>query len=640
MRKKIFRTFLGLSLGLFFIMLVSAIFIHQVLKTQNEIKHLNNFSFMLKSALEYHGHDFLQQLKSDAYRITLISPDGTVIFDNMANKDHMNNHLSREEITAAIADGEGNTLRYSDTLHKETYYHAIKLQNGNILRLSFTSNSLFAYTQTFTLFFVVVFICVCTLCYYVATRLANALIEPINEIKLDDMLSITEPLEHSYEELHPFLWRIFIQQRKIDEQLDELRLKNNEFQAITKSMSDGLVILNAQGIIVSINKTARRIFAVTKDNCLNQSYLAIDNSQYMHDMMANSATQPKQSMNIVRDGRDFEVRFSKINDNGTCVGYVLIILDVTEKKRTEQLRQEFTANVSHELKTPLQSIIGYSELMASGFVQSDDIKHFAARIHKQSTSLKSLIEDIIFLSHLDEGQIANMEEISVRKICDEVFEALQEKALERLVRLAVRGPDLHFIAVNRYIYELIYNLVDNAIRYNKENGRITITLHETNNKYVIAVEDTGIGIAPEDQFRIFERFYRVDKSHSRQTGGTGLGLSIVKRVVLYHHGKIRLSSKLGVGSTFTISFYKNKLQEMLEQNKKKQEEWQQEQAKNGGAIQMTSLTAASFRAAENASRQEQAQHSYLQATAADSDTVADTADADDTAVTQSKPRVE
>lgn len=640
MRKKIFRTFLGLSLGLFFIMLVSAIFIHQVLKTQNEIKHLNNFSFMLKSALEYHGHDFLQQLKSDAYRITLISPDGTVIFDNMASKDHMDNHLSREEITAAIADGEGNTLRYSDTLHKETYYHAIKLQNGNILRLSFTSNSLFAYTQTFTLFFVVVFICVCTLCYYVATRLANALIEPINEIKLDDMLSITEPLEHSYEELHPFLWRIFIQQRKIDEQLDELRLKNNEFQAITKSMSDGLVILNAQGIIVSINKTARRIFAVTKDNCLNQSYLAIDNSQYMHDMMANSATQPKQSMNIVRDGRDFEVRFSKINDNGTCVGYVLIILDVTEKKRTEQLRQEFTANVSHELKTPLQSIIGYSELMASGFVQSDDIKHFATRIHKQSTRLKSLIEDIIFLSHLDEGQIANMEEISVRKICDEVFEALQEKALERLVRLAVRGPDLHFIAVNRYIYELIYNLVDNAIRYNKENGRITITLHETNNKYVIAVEDTGIGIAPEDQFRIFERFYRVDKSHSRQTGGTGLGLSIVKRVVLYHHGKIRLSSKLGVGSTFTISFYKNKLQEMLEQNKKKQEEWQQEQAKNGGAIQMTSLTAASFRAAENASRQEQAQHSYLQATAADSDTVADTADADDTAVTQSKPRVE
>ena len=660
MRKKIFRTFLGLSLGLFFIMLVAAIFIHQVLKTQNEIKHLNNFSFMLKSALEYHGHDFLQQLKSDAYRITLISPDGTVIFDNMANKDHMDNHLTREEITAAIADGEGNTLRYSDTLHKETYYHAIKLQNGNILRLSFTSNSLFAYTQTFTLFFVVVFICVCTLCYYVATRLANALIEPINDIKLDDMLSITEPLEHSYEELHPFLWRIFIQQRKIDEQLDELRLKNNEFQAITKSMSDGLVILNAQGIIVSINKTARRIFAVTKDNCLNQSYLAIDNSQYMHDMMANSATQPKQSMNIVRDGRDFEVRFSKINDNGTCVGYVLIILDVTEKKRTEQLRQEFTANVSHELKTPLQSIIGYSELMASGFVQSEDIKHFAARIHKQSTRLKSLIEDIIFLSHLDEGQIANMEEISVRKICDEVFEALQEKALERLVRLAVRGPDLHFIAVNRYIYELIYNLVDNAIRYNKENGRITITLHETNNKYVIAVEDTGIGIAPEDQFRIFERFYRVDKSHSRQTGGTGLGLSIVKRVVLYHHGKIRLSSKLGVGSTFTISFYKNKLQEMLEQNKKKQEEWQQEQAKNGGAIQMTSLTAASFRAAEDASRQEQAQHSYLHAAeaeavasappapdaatptadaAADSDTLAAAAAADDTtAVTQSSSR--
>ena len=608
---------------------MTAVVIHQVLKTQNEIQHLTTFSLVLQAAIDDGDTDFLKSIHSDAIRITLIDKDGTVLYDSDHDARLMENHISREEITAALKTGQGNIRRYSETLHKETYYHALKLKNEQVLRLSFTSDSLFAYTQTFTIFLIIVLISVCVLCYYVATKLANALIEPFDELNLDDMRNLSDPLNHSYEELHPFLWRISLQQRKIDEQINELRLKNNEFQAITKSMSDGLVVLNANGMIVSINKTARKIFAVTKENCINQSYLAIDNSQYMHDMMANSATQPKQTMNIVKDGRDFEVRFSKIEDKEQCVGYVLIILDVTEKKRTEQLRQEFTANVSHELKTPLQSIIGYSEMMASGFVQADDIKHFATRIHRQSTRLKTLIDDIIFLSNLDECQVAVMEKISVRNIGEEVFEALQEKALERLVRLAIRGPDLQFIAVSRYIYELIYNLVDNAIRYNRENGRVIINLHETNNKYIIEVSDFGIGIAPEDQFRIFERFYRVDKSHSRQTGGTGLGLSIVKRVVLYHHGKIRVNSKLGEGTTFTVVFYKDKLRELLEENQKKQQEiMRQKQQQNGSN---GSMTAASFRAAEEAARNTDANYSLLTAAATASDAVANATAASDTA---------
>lgn len=610
MRKQIFRTFLCLSLLLFFIVSFAAVMIHQVLKTQSEIQHLTTFSQVLKASIENGDSAFLRHIDAAAIRISLIDSDGTVVYDSVTDESTMENHLQRKEIMSALTTGEGNSLRYSETLHKETYYHAIKLNNGQVLRLSFTSDSLFAYTKTFIFFVFMVLVGVCALCYYVATKLANALLEPFDTINLDDNRSLSHALSHSYEELHPFLWRIAMQQHKIDEQLNELRLKNNEFQAITKSMSDGLVVLNAHGMIVSINKTARKIFAVTKENCLNQSYLAIDNSQYMQDMMANSATRPKQTMNIVKDGRDFEVRFSKIEDQGLCVGFVLIILDVTEKKRTEQLRQEFTANVSHELKTPLQSIIGYSEMMASGFVQSDDIKHFASRIHKQSTRLKNLIDDIIFLSHLDECQVCNMEQISVRNISEEVFEALQEKALERLVRLSLRGPDLHFIAVSRYIYELIYNLVDNAIRYNRENGRVIITLSETHNKYIIEVSDSGIGIAPEDQFRIFERFYRVDKSHSRQTGGTGLGLSIVKRVVLYHQGKIRVSSTLGKGTTFSVIFYKDKLNALYEANEQKQRDYlkqKEEEEKHAQQIGQSkapskSLTAASFRAAEEAAR--------------------------------------
>ena len=605
MRKKIFRAFLALSLGLLVAFTAAAVIIHQLLKTQDELKHLQNFGSIIANAVERHGYKFLSNIDTENVRISVIDDTGIVLYDSVADENKMENHQDRVEVQDALRHGESSTRRYSDTLNQETFYHALRLNNGLILRLSFTSDSLFAYTQPFTFLMELMLLLLIALCYYIATTLSSALIEPINELNLNDLRSISDPFQHAYEELHPFLWRIVVQQRKIDEQIDELRLKNSEFQTITKSMSDGLVVLNAQGKIVSINKTARKIFAVTKENCLNQSYQAIDNSQYMHDMMQNSATKPKQTMHIVRDGRDFELRFSKIVDSdnkGICIGYALIILDVTEKKRTEQMRQEFTANVSHELKTPLQSIIGYSEMMASGFVKEEDIKHFATRIHKQSSRLKTLIEDIIFLSHLDEGQVSGFDEVSVKSICQEVFENLQEKALERLVRLSVRGNDLKFYAVNRYLYELIYNLVDNAIRYNKENGRITITLSETNNKYLIEVKDTGIGLAPEDQFRIFERFYRVDKSHSRQTGGTGLGLSIVKRVVLYHQGKIRVSSKLGEGSTFTVVFYKDKLLQLKHENEQKQQELLKQSRNDDQTIQAHSLTAASYYAAEAASQ--------------------------------------
>ncbi len=584
MRQKIFRTFVELSLGLLLALGTAALLIHLYFKTQDEVNYLENFGTVLASAIDHGGWEFLEEAAPQWLRITIIDPDGTVRFDSSVDASQLENHKERIEVQSLLqsAVSESNQAalneplsininRFSQSLQRQTYYHALLLKSGQILRLSFASNSLFLYTQHFTLFLTFLLLALIGGCYFLATKLVRSFMAPINAIELSNGAEPTSRLKSTYPELEPFLWRISMQQRKIDEQIDELRLKNNEFQAITKSMSDGLVLINAKGNIVSINKTARSIFGVTKENCLNQSYVTIDNSQYLKDMMDNSTRAPKQTKALTRDGRDYEIRFSKISDNGTCVGYVMIILDVTEKKRTEQLRQEFTANVSHELKTPLQAIIGYSELMANGIVSPSDIPHFASRIHKQSTRLKTLIEDIIFLSHLDEGQVATLEPIDVKQICYEVFDDLQEKATEREVKFQLKGAPLTITAVKRYLYELIYNLVDNAIRYNRPQGTVTVTLQSQSNKCTIAVADSGIGIAPEEQHRIFERFYRVDKSHSRQTGGTGLGLSIVKRVVLYHYGKIKVASKLGEGTTFTVTFNFNKLQELAATNERKQQ---------------------------------------------------------------------
>lgn len=595
MRQRIFRTFVELSIGILLAIGTAALLIHQYLKTKDEVNYLENFGTILASAINHGGWQFLEHEAPQWLRITIIDTDGTVIFDSQMDESQMENHAERLEVKSLIdsaveqrqayeqsKSGKGEPLsvsinRFSQSLKRQTYYHAILLESGQILRLSFTSNSLFLYTQHFTLFLTFLLLALIGGCYFLATKLVRSFMAPINAIELnrlhniEDWTKSAQKLKSTYPELEPFLWRITMQQRKIDEQIDELRLKNNEFQAITKSMSDGLVLINAKGNIVFINKAARAIFGVTKENCLNQNYVIIDQAQFLHEMMANSSTMPKQTKSITRAGRDYEIRFAKIIDNNACVGYVLIILDVTEKKRTEQLRQEFTANVSHELKTPLQAIIGYSELMANGIVSPNDIPHFASRINKQSTRLKTLIEDIIFLSHLDEGQVANLEPLDVKQICNEVFDDLQEKATERAVKLILQGEQLKITAVKRYIYELIYNLVDNAIRYNQPKGQVTVTLHSMLNKCTIAVRDTGIGIAPEEQHRIFERFYRVDKSHSRQTGGTGLGLSIVKRVVLYHYGKIKISSKLGEGTTFIVTFNFNKLKELASTNERKQQ---------------------------------------------------------------------
>lgn len=573
LRHKIFCTFLWFTLPALILISLGAFLMGHLIRNHDKADSLEQFATVLSTVVNNEGIGILDSLQhlDDDMRITIIEKQGKVLFDSERNPSSLENHLQRLEVIQALRLGHGSSQRYSETLEKQTYYYAVKLNDGNILRISFVSETLLTYTLRITAYFWVLLIILVLACALIARRLSKYLMEPFNHIDLNHPQSVA-----TYDELKPFLKRIFEQQNKIDEQFAELARKNNELQVIIKSMSDGLVLLNAQGTILTINKIARKIFGVTKENCLNQNYLSIDHSQYMQDLMANQAQKPKQTMQITKDDRDYEIRFNRIEDEHKCLGFAMMILDVTEKVRAEQMRQEFTANVSHELKTPLQSIIGYSELMANGIVRSDDIKSFAERIYHQSTRLQNLIEDIIFLSSLDEGTTALTEVVSISQITREVFDNLAEKAQQNSISLQLVGKDLTFEAVNRYIYELIYNLVDNAIRYNKPHGSVTVSLEESSNKYQIEVTDTGIGVSPSEQYRIFERFYRVDKSHSRNTGGTGLGLSIVKRVVLFHQGKIKIQSTLGVGTSFLITFNKIKLEQVIAEAKLKQQQMFQE----------------------------------------------------------------
>lgn len=552
MNKKIFRAiFLSTLISLILALSAVLFFTHEEI-TSHERERLEHVQHMLASGYEDLGLSFLKSAPDSPYRITLIAPDGSVIFDNEV--PNLGSHQDRAEIIEAMHGGMGRSLRYSETLETQTYYCATRLSDGNILRAAVTTDSMLFLTYRMLAYFVAVIVVVCALSLWFASKISRAILQPLYNIDLNHPLQVD-----TYEEIRPFLTEIDKKQRQIDQTISILRSRNEEFLTITKSMSEGLVLLNSEGIILTINKTARRIFSIS-DDCIGRSFLAIERGEQAREFFNPQSRVSKRSCEIEKDGRDYHLRFNQIRVDGRICGYALIIIDVTETKRAEAQRQEFTANVSHELKTPLQAIIGSAELIESGIVKPQDLKLFAGRIREQGSRLISLIEDIIFLSALDEGSgSAVFEPVSMHKVTGDVFELLQHKAQEKKVNLKLEGSDLIFPGVYRYLYELIYNLCDNAVNYNKEGGTVTVKLSEQEQKYVIEVRDNGIGIAREHLSRIFERFYRVDKSHSRQTGGTGLGLSIVKRTVLFHHGKIKIKSELGEGTVFKVTFYKREL---------------------------------------------------------------------------------
>ena len=504
---------------------------------------------LAKSALESSGVAYLEGLDIDeSSRVTWIASDGTVLFESDADLAEMDNHLGREEISEALAAGWGESSRWSSTLTEQTIYSAVRLDDGSVLRISNSRASvlslLFGMLPPMALIFAGAFI----LSAILAGRMSKRIVEPLNRLDLD------HPLENdAYPELSPLLNRINRQHQQISAQLLELRRRTEEFTQITGNMNEGLVLLGAKGEVISINPAAERLF-MTDMSCVGQNFLTVDRTPELTQAISRATSTGHAELRCEREGREYQFDLSRIESDGKVTGTVLLAFDVTEQALAESRRREFTANVSHELKTPLQTIIGSAELIENGLVKSEDMPRFIGHIRFEATRLVRLIEDIIRLSQLDEEQEMPHEDVNLYELCDEVVKSLEPTASARGIKLELVGGVCVINGVRRLLYEIVYNLCDNAIKYNVDDGSVTVTAKPDSDGVLLSVSDTGIGIPPEHQSRIFERFYRVDKSHSKQSGGTGLGLSIVKHAVKYHNAKLELVSAPGKGTTITVHF--------------------------------------------------------------------------------------
>ena len=498
--------------------------------------------------VEQNGMDYLKQLESDQYRITWLRADGAVLYDTQADAESMENHAQRQEVQQALATGEGESSRYSDTLLQKTVYYAKRLPDGTVLRLSAIRVTTGVLVLNMLQPILLVLAAALILSGVLASRLARRITEPLNRLDLE------HPLENdAYEELAPLLRRMEHQRRQIDRQMDELRRRSEEFEQITGSMSEGLVLLDEAGVILSINPAARRLLDAA-ENCVGQDLLTVDRDVALSDALRQAAEQGHGEFRGERSGREYQFDVTRIQSEGRTAGTVLLVFDVTERAFAERNRREFTANVSHELKTPLQGIIGSAELLENGLVKQEDVPRFIGHIRSEAQRLVTLIGDIIRLSQLDEGEPMPAEPVELLALAREAAESLQSAAAARNVTITVEGEPVELTGVRRLLYEIVFNLCDNAIKYNTDGGRVQVTVTKENETAAVTVRDTGIGIPPDQQDRVFERFYRVDKSHSKASGGTGLGLSIVKHAVQYHHGAIHLQSEVGKGTEIRVTF--------------------------------------------------------------------------------------
>ena len=498
--------------------------------------------------VEQNGIDYLKQLESDQYRITWLRADGAVLYDTQADAESMENHAQRQEVQQALATGEGESSRYSDTLLQKTVYYAKRLPDGTVLRLSAIRVTTGVLVLNMLQPILLVLAAALILSGVLASRLARRITEPLNRLDLE------HPLENdTYEELAPLLRRMEHQRRQIDRQIGELRQRSEEFDQITGSMNEGLVLLDEAGAILSINPAARRLLDADGD-CVGQDFLTVDRDVTMSDALRQAAEQGHSEFRGERNGREYQFDVTRIQTEGRTAGTVLLVFDVTERAFAERNRREFTANVSHELKTPLQGIIGSAELLENGMVKQEDVPRFVGHIRAEAQRLVTLIGDIIRLSQLDEGEPMPTEPVELLAVAREVAENLRSAAEARNVTVEVIGTPATVSGVRRLLYEIVLNLCDNAIKYNTEGGRVEVEVAQDGGAAAVTVRDTGIGIPPEHQSRVFERFYRVDKSHSKASGGTGLGLSIVKHAVQYHHGVIRLKSEVGKGTEIRVTF--------------------------------------------------------------------------------------
>ena len=545
MTKKIFKAIAlvaGIMLIACLLIIVDCLYEYFCSVQENELKDMLDVA---SKAVSSDGSSFLTRLKSNRFRLTWIAADGSVIYDTQTGE--LENHMERAEVKEAMQNGEGESRRYSSTLMEKTIYYAKRLDDGTVLRISTSSATAGKLLLGMLRPIVIVLIAALVLSLIFADRLAKRIVEPLNGLDLD------RPLENdAYEELSPLLNRINRQHMQIARQLEDLNKKKDEFEQITESMQEGLVLLDQKGTILSINKAARSLF-LANEECIGKDFITIERSYGVISAIQQAVRSGHAEERMEQGDRIYQLDITRIESAAKPVGAVILSFDITEQENAEQNRREFTANVSHELKTPLQGIIGSAELIENGMVKPEDMPRFVGHIRTEAQRLVTLIADIIRLSQLDEGHELPMEGVDMLCVASDAAAQLKAAAEAKHISMSIEGEACTVYGARSLLYEVAYILIDNAIKYNRENGMVDIKVSRENKKVKLTVSDTGIGIAPEHQQRIFERFYRVDKSHSKASGGTGLGLSIVKHAVQYHHGEIKLKSELNKGSEITVA---------------------------------------------------------------------------------------
>ena len=556
MKKRIFFTVFGTALVTVLVSLVLLVgFTYRYINEDTKGQLLAQLDYLVQG-VENDGLNYLEQLENNSYRITWIAADGAVLFDNRNDIKNMENHANRQEFIEAKEKGISEVERESTTMTSRLIYAAEELSDGTVLRVAVNNISLGGVLWMLAGPAVILILCILLMATFVARRLSRRIVDPLNDLDLDHPLA-----NDTYEELLPLLQRIEQQHKEIADQAVLLDQQRNEFQTVIDYMREGLVVLNQEGRILLINCSGRRLLrAMDQEEDAGDDEMIVSRDSMVAGLLEKAYDGKTSSASVIINDRTYEIHASPIESEECVHGVVLFFVDVTEKVEAEQLRREFSANVSHELKTPLHSISGCAELLLSGMVKEEDEPRFLKQIYDEAQHMVSLIENIIKISRLDEEADAlPVDKVDLYEVAQSVVKQLKPRAETRGIFMDLSGTHVVIKGAKTLLYEMIYNLCDNAIKYNVENGTISVNVKKTKDAAVVKVKDTGCGISEDQQDRIFERFYRVDKSHSRASGGTGLGLSIVKHAAIWHNATIKVKSKLGKGTTFIVRFpMKNK----------------------------------------------------------------------------------
>lgn len=546
MTKRIFRSTFAVAAV---VLLASFVLITGVLYeyfSNKQMDQLNMQTHLAAQGVESAGADYFNDMDIDGCRITWIAADGTVLYDSQAQQSGMENHADREEVQQALKTGHGESMRYSTTLMERQLYSADRLPDGTVVRISDMQ-----YTPLTLILGMIqpVIIIALLLSLFLASRMSKRIVKPLNELSLDNADRI-----ETYPELEPLTDKLRSQQHQLREQETELRRRRDEFEAATGNMTEGLVLLNEQGSVLSINRSATHILYISR-YCIGKDIRAVSAVPQLRELAEKALGGEHCEAHVCLGGVSYRLYASPVTSGDKVTGAVLLMLDTTEKEQAEQLRREFSANVSHELKSPLHTISGCAELLANGIVKPEDVPHFLSQIQSEAKRMIALIEDIIKLSHLDEGaEDMQREDVDLLAVARRQADNLSQAAESAQVSLSVSGESAVVNGIPQLLDAIVHNLCENAIKYNRPGGFVKVNVRREGGSALLTVEDNGIGIPPEQQERIFERFYRVDKSHSKEVGGTGLGLSIVKHAAALHNAKINVVSAPGKGTVITVAF--------------------------------------------------------------------------------------